>query len=250
MTRFRLFILLTYTAARVPPIQRCNALSPLLSTENQFFLLVRGMMVTNPSSFVNSSRERSLSSTSSYPSLRCNLRICCSPCPRWYPSSRETNGMRARTHTYISDGTHYLWALRYDPFRSIFLLFSYPSSSSSVDLFCRRFPLSCFLHTYALRRLFLRRSLVVGLKGVFSSSTSLYSFPSGLSPASQHNRGDSGEGTTGDPLRGSVVLRSRREASNSNFRCITRSCRTAEVERTKQPMLHHRFTRRRQKHKP
>lgn len=169
------------------------------------------------------------------------------------PSSRETNGMRA-VHTHISDGTHYLWALRYDPFRPVFLLFSYPSSSSSsssVDLFCRRFPLSCFLHTYALRRLiFLRRSLVVGLKGVFSSSTSLYSFPSALSPVSQHNRGDSGEGTTGDPLRGSVVLRSRREASNSNFRCITRSCRTAEVERTKHPMLHHRFTRRRQKHKP
>lgn len=150
------------------------------------------------------------------------------------PSSRETNGMRA-IHTHISDGTHYLWALRYDAFRPVFLLFSFPSSSSSssVDLFCRRFPLSCFLHT-----------------GVFSSSTSLYTFPSALSPISQHNRGDSGEGTTGDPLRGSVVLRSRREASNSNFRCITRSCRTAEVERTKHPMLHHRFTRRRQKHKP
>lgn len=113
------------------------------------------------------------------------------------------------------------------------------------------FPLVAFFtHTLSVACFFLRRSLVVGLKGVFSSSTSLYSFPSGLSPASQHNRGDSGEGTTGDPLRGSVVLRSRREASNSNFRCITRSCRTAEVERTKQPMLHHRFTRRRQKHKP
>lgn len=112
------------------------------------------------------------------------------------------------------------------------------------------FPLVAFFtHTLSVA-FFLRRSLVVGLKGVFSSSTSLYSFPSGLSPASQHNRGDSGEGTTGDPLRGSVVLRSRREASNSNFRCITRSCRTVEVERTKQPMLHHRFTRRRQKHKP
>lgn len=113
------------------------------------------------------------------------------------------------------------------------------------------FPLVAFFtHTLSIAWFFLRRSLVAGLKGVFSSSTSLYSFPSASSPASQHNRGYSGVGTTGDPLRGSVVLRSRREASNSNFRCITRSCRTAETERTKLPMLHHRFTRRRQKHKP
>lgn len=204
-------------------------------------------MVTNPSSFVNSSRERSLSSTSSYPSLRCKLRICCLPCPRWTLRLERPTGCGLYTHT------HFRWhTLFMGPTVRSFSAYPYSSSSSSsVDLFCRRFPLSCFLHTYALRRLiFLRRSLVVGLKGVFSSSTSLYSFPSALSPVSQHNRGDSGEGTTGDPLRGSVVLRSRREASNSNFRCITRSCRTAEVERTKHPMLHHRFTRRRQKHKP
>lgn len=40
MTRFRLFILLTYTAmlnGQLAPIQRCTALSPLLLSENQFF---------------------------------------------------------------------------------------------------------------------------------------------------------------------------------------------------------------------
>lgn len=40
MTRFRLFILLTYTAVlsgQLAPIQRYTALSPLLPAENQFF---------------------------------------------------------------------------------------------------------------------------------------------------------------------------------------------------------------------
>lgn len=101
-------------------------------------------MVTNPSSFVNSSRERSLSSTLSYPSLRRNLHLfTLSPIPC---VEDGTNGMRALQRTHISDGT-LLMGLQYDPFRSVMLVLL--PFFFSVDLFCR-FPFSCFLHTYAI----------------------------------------------------------------------------------------------------
>lgn len=64
-------------------------------------------MVTNPSSFVNSSRERSLSSTSSYPSLRCKLRICCLPCPRWTLRLERPTGCGLYTHTFQMAHTIY-----------------------------------------------------------------------------------------------------------------------------------------------
>lgn len=79
MTRFRLFILLTNTALLCTASwhQYRDALRShhYHQARTSFLLLAhslrtRGMMVTNPSSFVNSSRERSLSSTLSYPSLR------------------------------------------------------------------------------------------------------------------------------------------------------------------------------------
>lgn len=137
MTRFRLFILLTYTAvlpySELAPIQRCAALSPLLPTENQFFTArthsaYEGDDGYQPaSSFVNSSRERSLSSTLSYPSLRCNLHLfTLSPIPCRGRDQRDA-GSRAHTHTHTHFRWHYLWP-PYDPFRSV-LLVLLPSSS-------------------------------------------------------------------------------------------------------------------------
>lgn len=118
-------------------------------------------MVTNPSSFVNSSRERSLSSTLSYPSLRSVTSIC-SPCPRYPGVEDGTNGMRALERTHISDGTHYLW-----PYSTILFgrlcWFSYPSSSRLT--FFVVFPLVAFF-THTLSPGFLRSLSLVGLKGV------------------------------------------------------------------------------------
>lgn len=122
MTRFRLFILLTYTAvlpySKSAPIQRCAALSPLLPTENQFFtarthFAYEGDDGYQPtSSFVNSSRERSLSSTLSYPSLRCNLHLfTLSPIPCRGRDQRDA-GSRARTHTHTFQMALFMAAVR------------------------------------------------------------------------------------------------------------------------------------------
>lgn len=141
MTRFRLFILLTYTAvltySESAPIQRCAALSPLLPTKNQFFTArthsaYEGDDGYQPaSSFVNSSRERSLSSTLPYPSLRCNLHLfTLSPIPCRGRDQRDA-GSRAHTHTHISDGTIYG---RRTILFGRFCWFSYPSSFTSSRL--------------------------------------------------------------------------------------------------------------------
>lgn len=102
-------------------------------------------MVTNPSSFVNSSRERSLSSTLSYPSLRRNLHLfTLSPICR----GRDQRDAGSRAHTHFRWHTLFM-ALQYDPFRSVMLVLLPFFFFFSVDLFCR-FPFSCFLHTYAI----------------------------------------------------------------------------------------------------
>lgn len=117
-------------------------------------------MVTNPSSFVNSSREQSLSSTLSYPSLRRNLHLfTLSPIPRESRTGPTGCGL---SNAHISDGTLFM-ALQYDPFRSVLLVLLPFFFSFSVDLFCR-FPLVAFF-THTLYRLVFYVPLV-GLKGV------------------------------------------------------------------------------------
>lgn len=172
----------------------------------------------------------------------------CSPCPRYVEDG--TNGMRALERTHISDGTHYLW-----PYSTILFgrlcWFSYPSSSSSRLTFFVVFPLVAFF-THTLSPGFLRSLPLVGLKGVLELP--LY-VPFCFVPcfaASTIGDWRNNRWSVEVRLFCLLLLRNRREASNSNFRCITRASATKlpnsgnRKKRTNQPMLH-RF--RRQKHK-